>query len=464
MGRAKLWLWVHALVVCLLSQDHVFFWDTVQLSAKQAYWFYDHGPWAFLLPPELDSGHPPLMGWYLAMCWMAFGKSLLVSHWAMFPVVLAINYGLCHLVSLFYPAKECPLWLMLIFWLDPVLAGQLTLISPDLLLVAGFLTALYGIKKDKRTCVTGGALLLSLISMRGMMTVFALFVYELLSGRKFRPAALWNQWLKYLPGVGLALVFLAWHYYRKGWIGYHPESPWAPSFELVSGSEAIFRNTAVLVWRLLDFGRVFLWLGILWLVWKQRNRSDLWKLFVLPLVLALVFFPIIILYDNLSAHRYLLPFFLALSLSALQLLLGSVDSAFAKKIKILIIMGLATGNCWVYPARIAQGWDSTLAHISYYKHRAVVLDLMEAQGVAPDSVGTAFPEIGPRKYRDLSDEESGMIEKNLSGQSRVFYSNVMNDFTDAELEELSTNWVPVKTSGKWPVRVTLYEKKRLCEN
>lgn len=464
MQRAKLWLWLHAIGVCLLTQDHVFFWDTVQLSAKQAYWFYNNGLGSFLLPPDLDSGHPPLMGWYLALCWVVFGKSLMVSHWAMFPVILAINYGLYRVIRLLHPTKDWSVWLMLIFWFDPVLAGQLALVSPDLLLVAGFLTALLGILKSQRAYLIGGILLLSLISMRGMMTALALFVYDWSLGARFRPKEGFRKLLSYLPGFAGALIFLAWHYLRKGWIGYHPDSPWAPSFELIVDPGMFIRNTVILTWRLLDFGRIFFWLALFWLIWQKRKRPDLLKLFALPLILALVFFPVMVLYAHLSAHRYLLPFFLALSLSSLQLLQGSLDLAVAKKIKILIIIGLVTGNCWVYPATVAQGWDSTLAHIPYYRNSKVVLDFMEAQGIAPDSTGTAFPEIGPRKYRDLSDEDAGMVGKNLSGQSLVFYSNVMNDFSDAELEELQANWIPVKTSGKWPVRVILYEKKNLCEN
>ena len=136
MFRPKTGLVVHALLVVLLSQHFPFFWDTVQLSAKQAYWLFEQGFDDLLLPNELDSGHPPLMGLYLATCWSWFGKSLVVSHWAMLPAILIINFSLYFLIRDWVSSpRQSFLW-MFFCWLDPVLAGQLVLVSPDVFLVA----------------------------------------------------------------------------------------------------------------------------------------------------------------------------------------------------------------------------------------------------------------------------------------------------------------------------------------
>ncbi len=65
-----------------------FFWDTIQLASKHAHFFYDRGgEWA-VLPPEIDSGHPPALGYYLAFLWAVFGKNLATGHWAMLPFLL----------------------------------------------------------------------------------------------------------------------------------------------------------------------------------------------------------------------------------------------------------------------------------------------------------------------------------------------------------------------------------------
>lgn len=453
MFRPKFWLIAHAIAVGLFCQGFPFFWDTVQLSAKQAYWFYENGFGDLLLPNELDSGHPPLMGLYLAAVWMVFGKSLVVSHWAMFPFLLLINFSLFALIRQWVASPRDSLFLMLLFWLDPVLAGQLVLVSPDIILAGFFLLALRGIQTDDRRMVTLGVTVLALISMRGMMTAAALALYEWWRGAKPK------QGLAYLPGLGLALAFLGYHYWQKGWIGYHAGSPWAPSFSGVTDPMLLLRNGAILLWRLLDFGRIFVWLGLFLLLRSTNSFKGLQlKSFALPLTIALVFFPVVLAYAHLSAHRYLLPLFLALHLVLVQVLAASRDVAVAKKIYWGVLVGLALGNAWVYPRTIAQGWDSTLAHVPYYRLRREALGFLENQGIPIDSVGTAFPEIGPLKYRDLSDSQAGMQEKNLCTQRYVYDASVMNDFSEEELAALKKDWLPLKTFGRYPVRIVLYQK------
>lgn len=460
MLRDKAGLVLQALLVCWLSQGHVFFWDTVQLSAKQALWFYENGFNSLLLPNELDSGHPPLMGIYLAAVWSLFGKSLAAAHWAMFPFIVGINFLLYSLIRLAVQSEKNIFWLLFLFWLDPVLAGQMFLVSPDLILVFGFLLVLHGFQTNRSGYVVIGVFVLSLISMRGMMTVFGLFLYEMWSNRPGNLSQLFRQSLKYVPGVGLSLAFLGWHYWQKGWIGYHGDSPWAPSFSGIGEAAGLFKNAIILLWRIVDFGRLFLLLG-LGILWYRLPRTNaLIRLFALPFFLALVFFPVVVGYAHLSAHRYFLPFFLSLTLVFIHLLGQLRFSAYAKKIAWLALTGLALGNLWVYPPAIAQGWDATLAHVPYYRLRQKMLEYMESEGIEPDSTGTAFPEIGPLDHRDLSEDKRGMLEKDLERQSFVFYANIMNDFTDEELAALREKWIPRKALGNWPVQVILYEKKK----
>ena len=66
-------------------QHDPFFWDTVQLASKHAHHFYENGLRWTPLPPEIDSGHPPVFGYYLALAWTCFGKTLPASHCAMPP-------------------------------------------------------------------------------------------------------------------------------------------------------------------------------------------------------------------------------------------------------------------------------------------------------------------------------------------------------------------------------------------
>ncbi|MBK8112814.1 MAG: hypothetical protein IPK46_22180 [Saprospiraceae bacterium] len=79
-GKASLVFWILVyLVLVLLSLDHIFFWDTVQLASKQAHHFYEGSMFDFLLPDDIDSGHLPFMGWMLAWAWKILGKTLWIS-------------------------------------------------------------------------------------------------------------------------------------------------------------------------------------------------------------------------------------------------------------------------------------------------------------------------------------------------------------------------------------------------
>jgi hypothetical protein len=70
--------------------QYSFFWDTVQLASKHAHFFYETDFRSIILPNEIDSGHIPTLGFYLALIWKIAGKTLMVSHLSMLPFVIGI--------------------------------------------------------------------------------------------------------------------------------------------------------------------------------------------------------------------------------------------------------------------------------------------------------------------------------------------------------------------------------------
>ncbi|MCB0636883.1 MAG: hypothetical protein KDC54_09720 [Lewinella sp.] len=439
-----------ALIATLLVSGHGFFWDTVQLGAMQGDWFFRHGWQGGLLPDRIDSGHIPFFGWYLALWWSILGQSLWVSHLAMAPWLWLLGYQLVRMAS--QVSERQVWWVVALLIADPVLLGQAVLISPDIILAGVFLLGVNAILREARAWLIIAIILLGLISLRGMLVGVILFLFDLsrqAGGLRRAPlATLGRQLLPYLPGGLLALAYLAYHYWAKGWIGVHEDSPWAGSFN--SGSLA--HNAAVLAWRWLDYGRIFLWLSVGGLTlmhwWPQRRfRLQLPPTKLRPwLVLTLltgIFLGLPALFSGgLTQHRYFLPFFLSLSLLTAQLLSGIVQPRARTILWGLLILALLSGNRWIYPDRIAQGWDSTLAQLPYYAIRAEALDFLATEDIPLAEVGTAFPEVGPRHFRELNGQMEGMIERDLGRQTYVFYSNVMNDFTDEELATLQT-WTPI---------------------
>ena len=486
------------LLLCYLAKDNVFFWDTIQLGSKHGHWYYENAFQQFLLPLEIDSGHIPAFGMYIALCWFLFGKSLAVSHFAMLPFLFGTFYY-AYRIARFYTIGKWTPFLLLLLLIDPVFAGQSILVSPDIALLCFFLMALTGILEERRLLKWIGLTMLPLVSMRGMMVVAGMFLFEILRGvrgegqgarkqesgirseeggggergsiwnGKARIYMLWKRGLKaipwYIPGGVISLAFLIYHYKQAGWIGYHPDSPWAVSYERV-GLKGIIRNVGVLGWRMLDYGRVFLWMGVgagvLFIVSKKSGWNSKLKDAILLFSILLIVLGIpMLMHRAILAHRYLLPVYFSFSL-IFFLLWFEVLNKHKRWRSVLVavaLIGLGTGNFWVYPKKVAQGWDSTLAHWPHYQLRTEMIEFIKREGIALGSVGTAFPEIGPFKFKDLSNQETGFAPKDLNTQNYILYANTMNDFSDSEIDELGKDWEIVHQLKRVGVCFVLYRRK-----
>ncbi len=443
------------IVLVWAVQHDPFFWDTVQLASKHAHHFYENGLRWTPLPPEIDSGHPPVFGFYLACIWTFFGKTLPVSHWAMLPFLLgivALLHRLAQRIALPSPPLS-PYWLLPIVLLDPVLAGQMTLVSPDVVLVFFFLLAVVSILERRPFFLALGILGLCAISMRGMMTSAALLVWLFAMRiaecgiREYSAFRIPYSVFAFLPGFAFAGWFLGWHWQTTGWIGYHPGSAWAPAFAQVQGW-GVLRNLAVVAWRWLDFGRIFEWLVLLFLLrkfWLSKEKFKIsslnlvWLLLFLSLMLLLT--PSAVLYHNLSAHRYFLPGFLALHLLVFQWISAVNWSPKTKEwLCIMLVVAMATGNLWVYPTGISMDWDSTLAHQPYHRLRADALVFLEKEGVDFQTVGSAFPNLNTGENLLLNGDQRRFAELDWQRNTYIFASNVFNDLSAADHERLQQEW------------------------
>ena len=459
---AIIWLLSPILItiaVWLRSCRHPFFWDTIQLASRQAQWYYDQHFKYLLLPDVIDSGHPSGFGMYLALCWQGFGQSLLVSHLAIIPFVILILLGLFRLSKIFnnYLAWVFPLLVVL----DPVLLGQISLVSSDVALFAFFIWGLLGVIEKRPKLLLFCSIVLAIISLRGMMAVLALYFFQVanVQNRDWRKPAHWlRSTLPFIPAGLLALAFLGYHAWAKSWVGFHADSPWRESFTIV-GFKGVLKNGIVLAWRIADYGRVFLVLATLGLALKQFKALKSNPFFSLVLITLLIQLPHFLLFQGVSGHRYLLPCYLALHLFFCSLLEQSPLKSKAKSILLgLVILGLASGNFWVYPLGIAQGWDSTPAHWPHFALRKEVIAYLDQHGIPLKKVGTTFPEIGPLHWRDLNGRKDGFSPLNLSQNEYVYFSSVMNDFSDEDRKLLFEKWTPILTLKKAGLQTILFKK------
>ncbi len=434
------------LILVWWSKDFILFWDTVQFTGKHGLWYYEHGLGSGLLPAQLDSGHPPFFGWYQALVWKVFGKSLAVSSFSMLPFLLLNIVMAGKLGQLLLPQRW---WLVPIALLIcPFYLGHSILISPDIVLVAGFLLTLYGILAYKRRYILGGSILLSLISTRGNAVLLVLMLFqfwELVSKGEQKSVATRKLFRLYLVPVLLILAYQLVHYFQSQWIGFHEDSPWSSSFELVSLS-GLGKNIVVFIWRLCDYGLFLAHFIIFYFAVFKRNRPPL---FYLWLGLLLLFMLLILPFNGLLNHRYFLPVQLTTLILAFWYL-----RTYKLYMSGIVMAVIALGNLIVYPTELAQGWDSTAAHWPFYKlekdmHRYI----LEETDMKPEDIGTAFPLRVDRKYLDLHSTGS-YHSYDLSQDKWILYSTVMNEFSDTELEALK-HWTVLKEIERRNIKVQL---------
>jgi len=460
--------YLSALILTFLVRNNFFFWDTVQLGSIHGQFYFDNNFNSFFLPENIDSGHPPTFGIYLAVVWKIFGKNLAISHFAMLPFLLGVIFYLEKLGKYFFQNSIFTFAFILLLIVDPCLAGQAVLVTPDIVVAFFFLMSLDGILNEKRKILALGIIGLCMISMRGIMVAAAIFSLDFLNyffilKKEFKLKSVFVNTLPYSLGVGLGMSFLLFHYLKTGWIGYHENSPWAPAFKKVDFAGAV-KNMVVLGWRLIDFGRIFLWLVLLILninIFRKKQRLDFKTQQLLILFSTLIFFltPALIIHKMLLGHRYLLPIFLIIDFIAVYFIFKYVKKR-EWKIAFFIVcfVGLSLGNFWVYPKKISQGWDSTLAHLPYYKLRNEMIDFIEKEEIPFKKIGSAFPNLLSVKFIDLKNSEKHFEEKDLSRQEYIFYSNIFNDFSDEEIDDLEQNWKVVKELRNINVCVILYRR------
>jgi len=417
----------------------------------------------------MDSGHPPLLGMLLALTWTAFGKSLLVSHAIMFPFLVMIIYQTGRLTEKLFPASYLFAANALLLF-EATLMAQSTLISPDVILMAFFLYALNATISMKRWHLAIALLVLSMLSMRGMMCcalIFVLNVYQYLNGyaKKQNAKAIVTTFLPFIPGAIVALSFLVYHYEQTGWLGYHPESPWADAFKR-PGMRGFFFNLFVLGWRLGDFGRIFVWIVLAfclaWIVRKKpgplQSYPGNWLLFLAIASIGILGLPLTF-YKNLLAHRYLLPAYFSVNLLTLHLLIKLFRRARAKLVILCLVIGELTGNFWVYPKGIAMGWDSTLAYLPYFSLRQECLDWLNEHHVSDKIVGTGFPNESCFKYTNLGEDGPCFSSYNLQADQYIIYSNVFNDFSKSQIDTLYKNWQPELNIHRGAVDMVIFKRK-----
>lgn len=425
--------------------DFPFFWDNI-LNSKLAHWYLETGFSRLMVPEKLDAGHPPFFNIYLAFCWKILGKSLWVAHLAMLPFLWGICWQWWKLCRRFLSAGMVP-WGMLILLLEPTFLAQSSMLSPDVALVCFLLLGVNAVIEERKIWLVVATVGMAAVTFRGILLVPAIWLVELWwhgDWKNVRIAFFRTLW--YLPVAGLVLAWLLYHWQVQGWLLAPPAETYGGHREAV-GLGGILWNFGIAGWRFLDFGRVFLWifLGVALLFRRGQLKSSpqfraLVGLFLISTIWLLA---LLLPFSNPIGHRYFTFHFLLLALGAL-LAVDLLETHWRRwLVPALLSVGLVGGHFWIYPDKVAQGWDASLAHLPYFGNQRS-LDHCDFENRV---ICTDFPLLAEKKYRLVEDlpETGRFVSKDDWGWencSCIFQSNISNGFSDAELEEL-------RGSGIW---------------
>ena len=130
---------------------------------------------------------------------------------------------------------------------------------------------------------------------------------------------------------------------------------------------------------------------------------------------------------------------------------------YKKAVYTLLFLGLLTGNLWVYPEKIAQGWDATLAHVPYHSLRVDAINFLDQKKISIQEVGTFFP-----NYNSIDEIELNGDQRSFSAFNKennvVLYANVYN-LDDETYENLHKNYKEIQQFKKWKIYVSIFKKK-----
>ncbi len=458
--------------------DAVFFWDTVSQASKRGNYYYETNFQSLILDPALDSGHPPFFNIFIGLGWTFFGRNLAVSHFLMLPFVLGIVFQIYRLVNNVFPKNHR--WLVFLIALaDTTFLAQSILISPDIVMLFGFLLCLNAIFENKNGQLILGTFLMPFVSIRGVLLFMVIgvifFIWKMVKNHKSGInlsqnilESIQKSLFIFLPVSVCLLAYLSYHYHVAGWLISSPNPEWIVHRQ-PNDAYNIARNIGLIGWRFLDNGRIVVSLLLLFFLVKMvRNAPVLQKngqfLFICFGSFFLIFAPIFIFFSVAINNRYLLPAFLLLHLLVAYLI---VQADFQNGVKkgwlFAILIALFSGTFWIYPKHIAQGWDGTLAHLPYYELRDKMHDFIQKEGIPLAEIGTEFPNKGALDFYDLSNKKEGLADKDFQNNQYIFYATVMNDFTDEELRALEEDWEVVKVFERWPIEVVLYRNPDVSE-
>lgn len=453
-----------AIIIFLFSHNNGMFWDNVLFASRLGNELYNGSIFNWYIPDSFDPGHPPFLGFLLAIAWKIFGHKLWVSHLVMLPFVIGLLYQLHLFASFYVKDKQLLFFAFVLLLADPTLSAQLVLVNPETISLFFFFLSINAILFDKYYLKIIALFFLSIVSFRSMMLASGVFLFEVsnivyIQKRNFKALLQPKLLLSYVIGSIPGVSFVIWRLVTKGWLQTHPESPWAELWQFVTLKEFL-RNIIVLAHRYADFGRIFILLFIIYSIYRYKDKlfsKEIKQLLLLAVTSVVVIIITSLLATNTMGHRYFISSFIAIAMLAFIII--QQYNTNKKLVYVILLAGLLTGNLWIYPRDIAQGWDASLAHLPYFGLRDKAISYMDEHDIKIEETATFFANATILDNVDLSGDMR-RFESYNGRNNYIFYSNAYN-MTDLQYQNIDTNYEIIKSFKKARIHIYIYKRKGL---
>ena len=444
-------------VIAFIGLNTGVFWDNITFISQMGNALYENGIFSWnSIPVEHDPGHPPFVATIMALSWHIFDKSLLVSHVILWPFIFGIIWQLLNLCSYFILDVKLRYFTIIFIVVDTTFLSHIAFIDIEVPLLFFTLLCITNILERKRVLKCISLTLLSMVSLRGMMLCAGLFIVDFLIGyyriynlkgvRKFRNEV-YCDILIYIIAAIPSMIYIAWRLFDKGWLIANPMHMWGDSTSFTSVSEFInnvFWNFVVIGHRYLDFGRIIpILFTIFTIIFKKEILADS-KVRTLLIIsffsVSIVCIVSLIIKNNID-HRYFIISFIGINL--LSFVLAS-SYKHHLLIRIVLFVSLLSGSFYVYPDRIAEQWDSTMAHYPYWELRSQALEYMESHHISIGQTATFFPNhsidevelnTDKREFQFFDSNNDYILFSNILVIDDDDYNHVMNDYVVLKLFE-----------------------------
>lgn len=445
-------LFMVSLTLFWISYDFHLFGDNIVHIGRPANHFYKNGLFNWVLDVSIDTGQPQLVPFLINLGWILVGKSMATTHILYIPLVYGVLYQLFKLCSYFFSSTYLRVLSFALVFVEPTFTTHLLLINGEIFLTFFFLLSINTYLQKNNVLKIIAISILSLVSYRAMLVCIGLFFFELIhiKDRKDFKSLLFHYTVAAIP----AAVYILWRYFYIGWISYHDEYPWLSHRQNVD-LKGFFRNFIILFHRYLDFGKIILipLTVLLLLKLKKVNfksyKSLFWMAFlpVLPVIITSLKI------TNPMGHRY---FLISYSIFIILFLKIAVEYKYFKIVYFVAFLSLIGGNFWIYPKDIAQGWDSSLAHIPYYHLKGEVLEFIEKEKIPMEEIASFSSNVSVIDNIYFNDDNRSFSSFNIDSKY-VIYSNVYN-LSDGDLEILKNEYSIIKRFEKNRIYVDLLQK------